>query len=106
MIKMFRKKKPNLDLSDKELQQLVNQLINQLISNNTFKQHITKEVRKAFIEDIDTRQIVLDKVNTLLDEILSKEDNIENIRKSVIRQIDEMHNVKILLDRLQHKNSK
>ena len=99
VIKVFGKKKPE-DLSDGELRQIVNRLM----ADDMFRHHITNEVRHAFIEDIDTRQIVLEKVNALLDEILCNESNIENIRKAVIRQIDEMHNVKILLDRLQRKN--
>ena len=94
---MFNKKKPE-GLTDAELQTIVDRLI----STGAFRYRITDEVRHAIVKDIDTRQIVVDKVNTYLNELFTDEDNLMKIKEAVIRQIDELHNVKILLDRISH----
>ena len=94
---MFNKTKPE-DLTDAELQTIVDRLMN----DGAFRYHMTNEVRYAIVKDVDTRQIVVDKVNTYLDELFIDENNLTTIKKAVIRQIDELNNVKILLDRIPH----
>lgn len=97
MKNIFGKDKPE-DLADRDLRVI----IDRMMDDSTFEHALIDRVRSAFITDINTRQIVLDKVNTLLDEILCNEDNYTKIKEAVIRQIDELHNVKILLDRIPH----
>lgn len=101
MKNIFGKDKPE-DLTDRDLRVIIDRMMN----DSTFEHVLIDMVRSAFITDINTRQIVLDKVNTLLDEILCNEDNRTKIKEAVIRQIDELHNVKILLDRIPHNEVK
>jgi len=98
MKKILGKDKPE-DLTDRDLELITDRLMNE---TSSFRYALVDAVRSAFINDINTRQIVLDKVNALLDEILCNEDNRTKINEAVIRQIDELHNVKILLDRIPH----
>lgn len=97
MKKIFGKEEPE-DLTDGDLQKI----IARLMDDRTFVTSMVDVVRVVFIRDINTRKIVLDRLNILLDEILCNEDNRMKIREAVIRQIDELHNVKILLDRIPH----
>jgi hypothetical protein len=89
---MFGKNKPE-ELTDGDLEVIVN--------HPSFEILITRVMQRLFDGDVEIRQIVVDRVNIILDDLFSKEDNIENIKRSVTRQIDELHDVKILLDRIQ-----
>jgi len=93
MKKLFGKDKPE-DLTDDDLKAI--------IDHPSFEILITRSVRRIISDDTTIKQITLDRLNYLLDEILCKEDNRLKITELVIRQIDELHNVKILLDRIPH----
>jgi hypothetical protein len=95
MKKIFGKDKPE-DLTDGDLQAI--------IEHPSFEVLATRVMQQMFDRDPEIRQIVIDRVNITLDSLFIKESNIDAIRKSVIRQIDELHNVKILLDRIPHSN--
>lgn len=97
MKKIFGKDKPE-DLTDEDIQKITNRWM----EDERFGYLLTNMVRSAILRDVNIQQIVVDKVNIYLDELFTDEDNRTKIKDVVIRQIDELHNVKILLDRIPH----